>query len=311
MSKKVIEFEEGEHLDVRLLVSNLTKGTTNKGAPYLSLTLQDSTKSIEAKLWDVKKEVEKELAAGKVYDFELEIYRYGKNLQAKVIRVLPVSQKEVDMQEYAFRSPMTKDDLRKNIQDGINVINNENIAKLVTAMLGHYADDFYEYPAASRIHHNFIGGLATHVSGMLKLAYAIADVYPQIDRDYLVAGVILHDLGKIEEFTSPVVTEYSKEGKLLGHISIMDARLLEFGKQLGLEDSEELLVLRHMILSHHGLNEYGSPIRPETLEAELLYFIDNIDSKVNIILKALEETKEGEFTNRIQAMDNRNFYKHK
>ncbi len=311
MSKKVIDFAEGDHLHVYLLISSLLKGTTNAGAPYLSLVLQDATKSIEAKMWDVKQEVEKELSVGKVFDFELEIIKYRNNLQAKVIRVLPVNQKEVDMQEYVFKSPIEKETLRNNIQDGINRINNETIAKLVTAMLNYYADDFYEYPAAAKIHHNFIGGLATHVSGMLKLAYAIADIYPSVDRDYLIAGVILHDLGKIEEFSSPVVTEYSTEGKLLGHISIMDAHLLEFGKELKIADSEELLVLRHMILSHHGQNEYGSPVRPETMEAELLYHIDNIDSKVNIMEKALESVKEGEFTQRVFAMDNRVFYKHK
>ncbi|MBQ1507909.1 MAG: HD domain-containing protein, partial [Erysipelotrichaceae bacterium] len=216
-----------------------------------------------------------------------------------------------DMEEFVFKSPIAKDALRNSIQDGINRINNESIARLVTHMLNRYAEEFYEYPAASKIHHNFIGGLATHTAGMLQVAYALCEIYPAIDRDYLIAGVILHDLGKIEEFTSPVVTEYTTEGKLLGHISIMDARLLEAGKELKMEDSEELLVLRHMILSHHGMNEFGSPVRPETLEAELLYFIDSIDSKVNIIEKALENVKEGEFSQRIFAMDNRMFYKPK
>ena len=168
-----------------------------------------------------------------------------------------------------------------------------------------------QYPAAARIHHNFIGGLATHTAGMLKVALALCNIYPSVNRDYLIAGVLLHDLGKIEELTSPVVTEYTTAGKLLGHISIMDARLLQIGKDLGLEDSEELLLLRHMILSHHGQYEYGSPVRPETLEAELLNLIDNIDARVNTIDKALSETKEGEFTQKIFALDNRVFYKHK
>ena len=311
MAKKVIDFAEGDHLNVNLLISSLVKGTTNSGAPYLSLVLQDSSKSMEAKLWDVKPEIEKEMAVGKVYEFDLEVIKYRNNLQAKVIRVLPVNQKEIDMSQYVFQSPIAKDDLRNNIQDGINRINNENIARLVTAMMNRYSEEFFEYPAAAKIHHNFIGGLATHVSGMLKLAYAIADIYPSVDRDYLIAGVILHDLGKIEEFTSPVVTEYTTEGKLLGHISIMDAHLQQFGKELHMENSEELLLLRHMILAHHGQYEYGSPVRPETLEAELLYFIDNIDSKENIIEKALSTIKEGEFTPKLFAMENRTFYKHK
>ena len=312
MERKLVkDFKEGEHVNTNLLVSSLVKGVTNSGAPYLSLTLQDSSKAIDAKMWDVIGEIEKTLCVGKVFNFELEINLYRNNLQAKVIKVFPVSQSEVNMQDFVFNSPVPKDELRKNIADAINQINNENISKIVNAMLNYYSGDVYEYPAASKIHHNFIGGLATHVSGMLKIANALADIYPSVNRDYLLAGVILHDLGKIEEFTSPVVTEYSTKGKLLGHISIMDARLLMIGQQLKLEDSEELMLLRHMILSHHGQYEYGSPILPETLEAELLTYIDNIDSKVAVINKNFAEVKEGEFTPRIFALENRYFYKHK
>lgn len=311
MGKQVKDFNEGERVETNLLISQLQRGTTNSGSPYLSLVLQDSTKSIEAKLWDVKPELEKQLEIGKVYDFDLEVIRYKNNLQAKVLKVLPIPQADINLDDYVFSSPVAKDVLRANIQEGISLINNENLAKIVSAALNYYAGDVYEYPAAAKIHHNFIGGLATHTSGMIKLAIALSNVYPSLSRDYLLAGVIVHDLGKIEELSSPVVTEYTTKGKLLGHISIMDARLLQIGKDLGLEDSEELLVLRHMVLAHHGQYEFGSPVRPETLEAEMLNLIDNIDARVNTIDKALAEVNEGEFTAKIFALDNRVFYKHK
>ena len=312
MEKRLVkDFKEGEHINANLLISSLVKGVTNSGAPYLSLSLQDNSKAIDAKMWDIKGEVEKQLLVGKVYNFDLEINMYRNNLQAKVIKVFPISQSEIDMSEFIFNSPISKDDLRKSIADGVNQINNEKIAKIVNALLNYYDKDVYEYPAAAKIHHNFIGGLATHTSGMIRLANALADIYPLVNRDYLLAGVIIHDLGKIEEFESPILTEYSTKGKLLGHISIIDARLLQIGKDLNLEDSEELLVLRHMVLSHHGEYEYGSPVLPETLEAELLTYIDNIDSKVAIIDKALSDVKPGEFSGRIFAMDNRCFYKYK
>ena len=311
MAKQVKDFNEGEHLTVNLLVASAVKGTTNSGAPYMSLTLQDCTKAIDAKLWDVKPEIEKEIETGKVFTFDLEIIKYKNNLQAKVIKVLPIPQSDIDMEEFVFKSPVSKDDLRSAIQEGINLINNENIAKIVAACLNYYENDVYEYPAASKIHHNFIGGLATHTSGMLKVGIALCSIYPSINRDYLLAGIILHDLGKIEELSSPVVTEYTVQGKLLGHISIMDARLLEIGKSLKLEDSEELLLLRHMILSHHGEYEFGSPVKPETLEALVLSQIDNIDAKINIVNKALDEIEEGEFTQKLFALDNGVFYKHK
>ncbi len=311
MGKQVKDFNEGERVETNLLIASQQRGTTNSGSPYLTLVLQDSSKNIDAKLWDLKPELEKQLEVGKVYNFDLEIIKYKNNLQAKVLRVLPVPQADINMEEFVFKSPVSKDTLRQNIQEGISLINNENIARIVSAALNYYASDVYEYPAAARIHHNFIGGLATHTSGMIKLAVALCNIYPSVSRDYLLAGVILHDLGKIEELTSPVVTEYSTKGKLLGHISIMDARLLDIGKQLGLEESEELMILRHMVLSHHGQFEFGSPVRPETLEAEMLNLIDNIDARVNTIDKALSEVKDGEFTGKVFALDNRVFYKHK
>lgn len=310
MVKQVKDFIEGERINTKLLISNVVKGTTNSGAPYLSLSLQDSSKSIEAKLWDVKPELSNQIETGKVYDFDLEIIKYKNNLQAKILKVLPIPQAGINMDDFLFKSPISKDDLRNTIQDGINMIKNENIARIVSSMLNYYANDVYDYPAASKIHHNFIGGLATHTSGMLKIGEAICEIYPNVNKDYLIAGIILHDLGKIEELSSPVVTEYSTKGKLLGHISIMDARLSQIGQELKLDESQELLLLRHMVLSHHGELEFGSPIRPETLEAELLSQIDNIDAKINIISKALEEVNEGEFTQKLFAMDNRSFLKY-
>lgn len=310
VNKKVIDFKEGERLCVNLLLTSIVKGTTNSGAPYLTLTIQDDTKSIEAKMWDVKPEIEKELEVGKVFNFEFEVINYRGTLQLKMIKVLPVIQSEIRKEDFIFKSPFSKNDLRNGVQNAINRISNKNIARIVVAVLNEYEADFYDYPAASKIHHSFMGGLATHVNGMLKLAEAIAEIYPSVNRDYLFAGVILHDLGKIEELSSPVVTEYTKEGKLLGHISILHSKLYQVGINLKLDNTEEFTVLRHMVLSHHGQLEYGSPVRPMTLEAELLYLIDNIDARINTIEKALDQINEGEFTPKIFALENRTFYKH-
>lgn len=310
VNKKVIDFKEGERLCVNLLLTSIVKGTTNSGAPYLTLTIQDDTKSIEAKMWDVKPEIEKELEVGKVFNFEFEVINYRGTLQLKMIKVFPVIQSEIRKEDFIFKSPFSKNDLRNGVQNAINRISNKNIARIVVAVLNEYEADFYDYPAASKIHHSFMGGLATHVNGMLKLAEAIAEIYPSVNRDYLFAGVILHDLGKIEELSSPVVTEYTKEGKLLGHISILHSKLYQVGINLKLDNTEEFTILRHMVLSHHGQLEYGSPVRPMTLEAELLYLIDNIDARINTIEKALDQINEGEFTPKIFALENRTFYKH-
>jgi len=310
MSKLVKDFQEGERINTQLMISSILKGVTNSGAPYLSLTLQDSSKSIESKIWDVKPEIEKILEAGKVFEFEIEVINYKNKLQAKIIKVLPVPQKDINPEDFAFKSNVSKEDLKNQIQTGLNMIENPVILKLVNSMLLDYKEDFYEYPAASKIHHNFIGGLATHTAGMLKIAISLCNIYPVINKDYLIAGVILHDIGKIRELSSPLLTEYSNEGKLLGHISIMDTLIDEKAKELNIVGNEEVTLLRHMILAHHGQYEYGSPVLPMTIEAEMLSLIDNIDSKVNIISKALDDVDNGDFTTKIFALDNRMFYKH-
>ena len=157
-------------------------------------------------------------------------------------------------------------------------------------------------------HHDFVSGLATHVLGMLHMADALCKQYILLNRDLLIAGVILHDIGKLIELSGAVVTDYTKEGKLLGHISIMQSKVEEKAKQLGYT-GEEVLLLRHMILAHHGQYAYGSPVLPMIPEAEMLYLLDNMDARMQSMEKALAPIEPGGFTPRIFAMENRFLYK--
>ena len=160
-------------------------------------------------------------------------------------------------------------------------------------------------------HHDFVGGLATHVLGMLDLAEMLAAQYPILNRDLLVSGVFLHDLGKLQELSGAIVPSYTMEGRLLGHISLFQAEVAKIAASLGIEDCEEVTLVRHMILSHHGVYEYGSPVLPMIPEAEVLHLIDNLDARMNTIEKALNATEEGAFTPRIFALENRSLYKSK
>ena len=137
-----------------------------------------------------------------------------------------------------------------------------------------------------------------------------AKYYPNINRDLLVTGALLHDFGKMIELVGPAVYRYSTEGRLLGHISIMCGELRIATKELGIT-SEVPLLLEHMVLSHHGQYEFGSPVLPLTKEALLLSMIDNLDSKMLVLDKAYEEIKPGEFTQKVYALDGRSFYKPK
>lgn len=307
---KIKDFQEGQHIETLLLVKAITKGVTSSGSPYLTLTLQDNSGSIEAKIWDVKPEVSKLVEIGKIYNFDFEVNSYRNNLQLKIVNLFPVIQEEVDINEFIVKTNVSKDELRNFVNDSIISIKNEVIRHIVREVLAFYENKFYDYPAASKNHHNIMGGLSLHTCSMIKIGNEISKLYPIINRDLLIAGIILHDLGKIEELGGNLISEYTTQGKLLGHISICAARLFEIGKNLGYERSEELLLLRHLVLSHHGQLEFGSPIRPQIVEAEVLNYIDNIDARLNSLENALGSINENEFTPRIFSLENRSFYKH-
>lgn len=167
------------------------------------------------------------------------------------------------------------------------------------------------YPAASRIHHNWLGGLSEHSLSMAQMADEVCKHYPQLNRDLLIAGILIHDVGKTEEMSGPLATEYTLAGKLEGHISIANGWLSEVANEKGLADSEEAVLLHHMILSHHGQYEYGSPVLPQIQEAEVLYLLDNLDARMNTLKQALDQTKPGEWTSKLFALENRQFYKPK
>lgn len=145
---------------------------------------------------------------------------------------------------------------------------------------------------------------------MLRLAKFIAEQYPEINKPLLYSGVILHDLGKVMELSGAMSTEYTLEGNLIGHIVIVDEEITKACLALKIDDkSEDIILLKHMILAHHGQLEYGSPVRPRLREAEVLHQIDNIDASINMLNVALNRTEPGTFTERIFGMDNRAFYK--
>lgn len=307
---KITDFNEKDSLAIKLLISNATKGVTNNGSPYLTLTLQDDSGSIDGKYWDISKEQTALIEAGKVYEVHFDVLSYRGVLQAKIHKINAVDQAEIDLVDFVKHSDIPKNQLQAEIKSYINMVENPIISKLVIEIMKEYHEEFFEYPAASKNHHNYVGGLATHVLGMLKVANQLCDTYPILSRDLMIAGVILHDIGKTVELSGPFMTEYTKEGKLLGHISIMQAKIFEVAEKFNLAECEEVTLIRHMVLSHHGQYEYGSPVLPMIIEAEMLQFVDNIDARVEALTKAFEETDEDSFTSRIFSLENRSFYKH-
>ena len=312
MSKLYVDqFEEGLRIDEYLLVAGVTKGLTNAGATYLNVELQDNSGTIDAKLWDAKESDIKTVSPGKVIRINGDVLLYRGNLQLRINSASEVSEDDHNGSDYVKSSPVSEEVLRVEIAKYISQIDNLVLSKLVNKILQDNDKDFFTYPAASRIHHEYVGGLATHVLGMLEIAENLCNSHDFINKSLLYAGIILHDLGKTTELSGPVLTHYTNEGRLLGHISIMQANVKEVASSLGIEDSEEVMLVRHMILSHHGEYEYGSPVLPMIPEAELLTFIDNLDARLAMLDKAMSQTVAGEFTGRIFSLENRSFYKSK
>lgn len=311
MIKPVKDFKDGDSLVQPLLVTQLVKGVTSNGAPYLSMTLQDNSASIEAKMWDVKEEILNQAESGKVYEFRFDVLKYRTALQLRINEMHVMNQEDINIRDYVISAPIPLELLKSKIHDAVYSIENPIYRSILMKLFTEYQNEFFDYPAASKNHHNFIGGLAMHVTGMVDVANDICQLYPFLNRDLLISGVLIHDIGKITELSGSVATEYTLQGKLLGHISIMQAKLYDLAKELGYEESEEVTLLRHMVLSHHGKLEFGSPVMPMLMEAEVLSLIDNLDARLNTLSNALAQTEEGQFTSRLFALENRAFYKPK
>lgn len=308
MSSKIKELYDGYKGELKAMIISVNRGVTAKGAPYLSFVFQDKSGSIDAKYWNVSEELLHRFEPGMLAVMSGDVLCHQKQLQFRVQQMKELDE-TADVADYVKEGPVSQQELRENIQLYIDDITNTVMKQLVCGILQDHEKDFFEYPAATRNHHDFFSGLATHVLGMLQLAEQLCHLYPLLDKDLLYSGVILHDVGKTVELSGAIVSEYTTQGKLLGHISIMQAEVLAKAKELGVEDSEETMLLRHMILSHHGVYEYGSPVLPMVPEAEMLHMIDNIDARMNTLSKALEPVQDGGFTQRVFALENRSFYK--
>ncbi|MCP1564906.1 3'-5' exoribonuclease YhaM [Bacillus velezensis] len=309
MAKGIMLHEVGEQVDQYFLIKSSTKGIASNGKPFLTLMLQDQSGDIEAKLWDAKPTDETTYAAQTIVKVIGDVHHYRGRNQLKLRNIRPAGENEnVSIDDFLETAPIPKDEMMETVTQYIFEMKNPNIQRITRHLVKKYAAEFMDYPAAAKNHHEFVSGLAYHVVSMLNLAKAIADLYPSLDRDLLYAGVILHDLGKVKELSGPVSTTYTVEGNLLGHISIMVTELSKAAEELQI-DAEEVLILKHLILSHHGKAEWGSPKPPMVKEAEILHYIDNLDAKMIMMDRALERVKPGEYTERVFALENRSFYK--
>ena len=309
--KWIKDFLDGDHVVGQLLVTSCNKGTTDKGLSYLNITFQDKSGTIEAKKWDASDEDLRILVPGSVVMVDGLVNLYKNQPQLKVVGIGKISRPEdVDLSNFARVSPIPLEELKARLDSYLHSFKDKDIEKVTNAVISHFYDKYVTYPGAVKVHHEFGSGILHHSLFMADVADAIAKIYTQVDRDILVAGALLHDIGKTIEYENPMAPVQTTEGKLCGHVAIGYSEFKRVVDELKIE-SEVPLLLEHMILAHHGSLEFGSPVMPATREALLLSEIDMLDSRQMILDKALEGIKEGEFTQRLWMMDDTSFYKPK
>ncbi|SFD36605.1 3'-5' exoribonuclease [Lentibacillus persicus] len=309
MKKGIGNCSVGDAFDNFLLIKGSSRGVASNGKPFLTLIFRDATGEIEAKLWDATKEDEELFVPEQIVKVSGEVNQFRGKPQLKIFSVRPSQPTDgVQVSDFVEKAPVEKEALMEKLTEAIFEMKNSSLQRIVRAFIKKYQEALLTYPAAAKNHHEYVSGLAHHIVSMLALAKELHHLYPQTNKDLLYAGVILHDLGKIKELSGVVTTSYSLEGKLMGHIPIMVEEIGDMAKALQIE-GEEVLILQHLILSHHGKAEWGSPKPPLIREAELLHLIDLIDARMNMLNRSLEKVKPGEFTERMFALDNRSFYK--
>ncbi len=306
--KLIKDLVENEKVKQFFLVNNVVKGITTKGSAYYNISLQDASGTIEGKKWEIIDGDENIFKIGNIVEIEGDVLQYKGGNQIKITSAKICEDKDIDVTMFVQSAPVARVELQRTLNDYIDKIDDVEIKLIVKEIVTNNYLSFCNYPAASKNHHEYASGLLYHTVTMLKIAEALCNIYPSINKSLLYGGVILHDVGKTSELSGPIIPKYTTPGKLIGHISIIQAEIKKTSEKLAIT-SEVPTLLQHMVLSHHGKYEFGSPVLPMIREAELLTYIDNIDARMNIIDKALEQIDEGEFTSRQFALEDRMFYK--
>jgi 3'-5' exoribonuclease len=299
--------EPNENVTTQFLVVNKEIRQKKTGEPYLSLVLADRTGEIDAKMWDNVAEVMETFEKDDFIKVKGIAQVYQNRQQFTIHRLRLLDDSEADFGDFFPASKRDPDEMFAELRQIIQGLGNEHLRALLNALFDdkRIAGPYKQAPAAKSIHHACRGGLIEHVLSLCGLCRMTAQHYGYVDLDLLLTGAILHDIGKIEELTFDRSFGYSTPGQLLGHI-VIGLRMIEdkLHGLPGFPDKLRLLV-EHMLISHHGELEYGSPKVPLFLEALLLHHLDNLDSKMETMRAAAERDKlvEGEFTGWIGSLE--------
>lgn len=282
---------------------------------YLDLLLGDSTGEVTAKKWDVA-DTElpslNDITAGDIVKAKAVVTEWNGMKQLRVLRVRKANeQDEISMEDYIKSAPEKAEDMMAFLEETVNRMKDGELQALCTRILSDNQSKLMYYPAAVKNHHAEMAGLLYHMKRMVLMGERYCEVYPYLNRDLLITGVLIHDIEKLNEIDADetgIATGYSFEGQLLGHLVQGVKTIDRLADELGI-GKEKAVMLEHMILSHHYEPEFGSPKRPMFPEAEILHYLDIVDARMYDMEEALFGTEAGSFSEKVWTLDNRKVYK--
>jgi 3'-5' exoribonuclease len=291
----VRDLTPGTRLSSTFLATEAAIRKDSRGAPFLTLKLVDRTGSVDALMWRLPDDLLKGLAAPAYVSIDGQAHEYRGTLQVKVERLRVLGREEVQEEDYLPTTEKDREALAQEVLRAGRSFENEHLRELFEALVSdeEFWTAFCEAPAAKGMHHARIGGLLEHSASCLRIAGELAEIYA-VDRDLLLFGAIFHDVGKVRELSWDAGSfAYTTEGRMLGHV-VLGERLVA-SHMRALPDFPEELALRvsHLLLSHQGETEYGSPERPKTLEALLVHLIDNLDARAAMYLESTANVSPG------------------
>lgn len=293
------EIKEKDQVTGNFLVTKKEMGISKSGKPYLNLKIMDSTGELEARVWEDAEAMGRSFQKNDVVSLKGFAVAYQGGVQVNISSISALAEGEYSIRDFLPASKKDPSVMMAELEKIISNIKDRHLKSLVASIFedNDVKERFIIAPAAKSMHHPYLSGLLEHVLSICGLIEKVADHYKTgINKDLLTTGALLHDIGKIYELSYKKSFEYTDEGRLLGHIT-MGIELID-KKLAGLPDFPRDLsvLLKHMLLSHHGHLEFGSPKRPKTIEAIILYYLDDLDAKVNAVQTLLEEGGESNWT---------------
>lgn len=309
------DFKVGNRVKGVYLIKSINiKITNSNNKKYLDMILSDNTGNINAKLWDLKEGYDNDFVENTLVYIKASVLNWQGTPQLKIENISNDFDKEnIDINDYIQCAPIDSNEMFDELYIMVKDFKNRDIREILLEILKIKKEKLLYYPAAKSNHHSIKAGLLYHILSMIKLGDSISNLYPFVNKELLFAGIILHDIEKTEEMESNdlgIVSTYTVEGQMLSHL-IQGVTLVDRASNKVCASDEIRVLLQHMILSHHYEAEYGSPIKPMIIEAELLHYIDVIDARMYDMKKITDSMDEGEFSDKIFSLNNRRIYKPK